>query len=350
MSDLLLGELLCLGLLIIICGRIFFIKREKIVHITILAPVALVLSFLLITAWGLTLMEAAIFLLTALVFLSNIHAMSRFMAHLYIDHYNPAFYIFSLFLFICSIAVTAVALYFRPVPVPPARFNVSVTKQAVTGSFSAGVKIKDKLSDKTRGILWTFKPGSNIAPKKTAIIFSADKRADTARYLPYLTLLANAGYTVLAADFYMPDGHWLSGKLDSPILRRAAMIYLSEKETERFKSMDKNFTENTVREYDSLISLGTDILGSGTPLFIIGDAMESDALGLIRQKYPYQVTGTYMLGNIKEYKTSGYGCIEQTSPLLAYLINGINRDASLFIPRYMVLQTQKAVAAAGGSK
>src|SRR5574344_2346042 len=128
MSDLLIGELLCLGLIIILCGRVLFLKREKVVYIAILAPISFVIALLQITAWGITPMEGAILILSLLVFIANINAIARFASHLYVDHYNPVFFAFSLTAMAAAIGLSVIAIYFRPVKVLPKNYDVTLSR------------------------------------------------------------------------------------------------------------------------------------------------------------------------------------------------------------------------------
>ena len=52
----------------------------------------------------------------------------------------------------------------------------------------------------------------------------------------------------------------------------------------------------------------------------------------------YLIAGVLKLNNIEEYKTSGYGCIEQTDPLLAMAL-GLRRDKSLATPKLLAAKT-----------
>ena len=50
------------------------------------------------------------------------------------------------------------------------------------------------------------------------------------------------------------------------------------------------------------------------------------------------IAGVLKLTNIEEYKTSGYGCIEQTDPLLAMAL-GFGRDKTLKTPKLLAAKT-----------
>jgi len=82
--------------------------------------------------------------------------------------------------------------------------------------------------------------------------------------------------------------------------------------------------------------------GKDRKLFLVSDGMADDACRDSAKRYPGRVIGFFMLDSIPEYKTNGFGCIEQTDPFMAYLY-GLKRDDTCFIPRYLVLKTEKAV-------
>ena len=60
------------------------------------------------------------------------------------------------------------------------------------------------------------------------------------------------------------------------------------------------------------------------------------------RKNPDLVATILKLNNIEEYKTSGYGCIEQTDPLLS-LILGFGRDKTLKTPKLLAEKTREAL-------
>ena len=60
------------------------------------------------------------------------------------------------------------------------------------------------------------------------------------------------------------------------------------------------------------------------------------------KKNPELIAGILKLSDIEEYKTSGYGCIEQTYPLLS-LILGFGRDKTLKTPKLLAEKTREAL-------
>ena len=58
------------------------------------------------------------------------------------------------------------------------------------------------------------------------------------------------------------------------------------------------------------------------------------------KKNPDLVAGVLKLSSINTYKSAGYGCIEQTDPLLA-LSMGLSRDASRTTPKLLADETEE---------
>ena len=329
MSDLLKGELLCLFLLIIINGRIFFSNHKNSITVAVLSPVVLFVSLFQFLAQGCTFFELTILILSLLTFITNIHAFSRFISHLYVDRYRLAFYLGSLVLLILSLAMTALVVYFREIPITAKDYGVVETKENLRS---------------INAVLWTYKKSevedSEQTEKKPVIIFSADERSDTHRCRPYLILLAREGYTVYSLDVFDRQISYFSSILDFPVLRRSAMIFHSFYQKEEFDSFKLKMTEAIKQEYKTLRELALERNGQDTRLFAIGDEMQEQALEYF--KNVQNIDGTFLISSIDMYKTIGFGCIAQTAPFLAYLLKK-DQEKSMLVPLYMVRQTDKAI-------
>lgn len=334
MSDSLMGELLCLVLLLLVNGRIFFSSHKDSITIAALSPVCLVVSVFMILAQGCTVPAVLIFVLSFFTFILNIHAFSRFVSHLYVDRYRLAFYIFSLIILIFSFCLTVFFVQYREVPVNIKKYGVSETKEV----FEQG-----------KEIVWTFAPVKQSESggfKKPVILFSADKRGDTLRYRPYLILLARAGYTVYAMDSY--SAKYFSSWLDMPFFRRSAFIFASLRKPAVFQSMKPVITQNILKEFDDLFSIACERETSETSYFWVGDVMQQDAFQILLQKSGSSVLGSVILSSIDLYTAKGYGCITQTAPVLARLM-GLEREKTLLIPSYMAGCTCNAITAAASA-
>ena len=63
---------------------------------------------------------------------------------------------------------------------------------------------------------------------------------------------------------------------------------------------------------------------------------------------PDAIFGSLDLSSISEYRTAGYGCIEQTDPLLARFLSH-KKDKEFSAPKKMVLETSKQIKSAMGN-
>lgn len=390
MADSAIGELLIFFLLILNSGRIFFVKRVKIDTLVILAPVCVLLAFLQIFAWGLNFFAAVLLVLSLTALIINLRALFRFAAHLYVDHYNPLFVIFSMLIIFTSLFCGGVLIKYCPVAVKAKNFNVSETKIRLSGSFASGF-VPAGYTAKTAAYMYIYEPvplkeaekasdnaekeqisvqntdnstvsadaASNVqvqtesvpavastelppVEKKPVILFVSDKRADTENYRPYLMLLAQKGYTVCSIDFYAADGRWFYSPADWRILRRFAMITHFFQNKADFDSQKDFYTFHALQESRAAVDIAEKWFGTDVSCFMVGDGMTADAVRDTAKQMPDRVSGSFVLNSIKEYKTPGFGCTEQTNPLVAHYYNCV-RDKTFFIPRYLALKTDQEV-------
>lgn len=325
MTDSLSGELLCLILLILVCGRIFFTNHKNNITLAIISPVAFLLSIFLILANGFAIPEIIIFILSFFILFINIHAISRFVARLYVDRYRPAFYIFSTIFLILSILTTVLVVAFREVPVDASKYGVIEEKEVF---------------ENQENVLWTFSPETldGTSDNNPVILFSADKKADTKRYRPYLILLAHAGYKVYSLDLYSSDIDLLPKAFELSFVRRSILIFYSIFDKAKYNELQRAFDKQVSLEYQTLLNIAKERNFSSTKCFLVGDSMQIDFLKNSSLLKNENILGSFNLTSATLYKTSGYGCITQTQPVLAYLM-GVNREKTLIIPSYMVSQT-----------
>lgn len=161
------GELLVLFLLILNCGRIFFLRYGKIDSLTVLAPVCLILSLLQIAAWNADGFSALILALSVLAFFTNFRALLRLLSGLYVDHYRPAFTIASALILLVAVAETAVLVFFYPVSTDAGQFGVSETKIRLSGSFGAGFSEAARFSG-ADAVLYVYEPETKGAQSGAA--------------------------------------------------------------------------------------------------------------------------------------------------------------------------------------
>ena len=99
------------------------------------------------------------------------------------------------------------------------------------------------------------------------------------------------------------------------------------------------YNYNISQELPVLDKMMTEQFGNWCTYYLVSDVMADIAIEEFAKKNPERVLGTFCLDSITDYKTPGYGCIEQTDPLLASIL-GLKRDRNLFTPNLLVIKTQ----------
>ncbi len=340
------GELLVFALLFITNLRVFFVQHVRRDPLVVLAPFTFLVAILQIFAWGIDLFTVLGLLIALFVLLSNFHAIFRYLEHLYIDHYSPLMKVWAAFTLIISAIALSATIYFAPVEQNARRIGISENQYHYKGSFRSGYEKAGPFSSKAL-TLFEFSPEKNLKDGNNSsnsrfnnliILFVPDKRGDTENYKPYLQQLAASGATVYSADFFADDGQWLHSIADKKILRRMVMVFQSVTNKNKFDSQKEYYSYNISQEYSVLIPLLQELYGSEKKFFFITDFMADIAADDFKKKNPAAVAGIFKLTNIEEYKSSGYGCIEQTDPLLAMAL-GLKRDRSLATPKLLAEKT-----------
>lgn len=339
------GELLVFVLLFITNLRVFFVQHVRRDPLVVLAPFTFIVAILQIFAWGIDAFTTLGLLIALFVLLSNFHAIFRYIERLYIDHYSPLMKVWAVFTIMISALALAATVYFAPVESNARSLKISKNQTYYKGSFRSGFEEAGPFSAKSL-TLWELGPDKALADKagdspvsqKLIILLSPDKRGDTANYFPYLEQLAQKGLTVYSADFFAEDGQWLHSFADKKILRRLVMVIQSGINRQKFEAQKEYYSYNASKEYEVLISLLQKRYGAGSKFLLITDFMADIAADDFAKKNPDLIAGVLKLSNIEEYKTSGYGCIEQTDPLLAMSL-GFGRDKTLKTPKLLAAKT-----------
>jgi len=337
-----LGELLVVFLLVINSSRIFFLKYGRVDTLAALAPLAVLIAVLQLFAWYADFFSVLLLGAAVIALCTNIHALSRSAARLYVDHYSPVFILFSVFVLLLSLLAGVLIVKYPPVSVKASEFGVIETKTRLTGSFAGGFSDVG-YTDRTDALLYTYAPADGNSPGPVVLV-GCDKRGDAAAYRPYMILLASKGYTVLACDFSTKDGKWFSSAGNWRVVRRFVMLLSYFRDKNQFDRQKDFYTFGMLREYKALVQIVSAKFGESRKLFIVSDGMGNTAAADIKKQSAGRIQGLFRLDSVPEYKTPGFGCLEQTEPILAAYF-GLGRDRTLFIPRYLVIKTEAAVKA-----
>ena len=344
------GELLVFVLLFITNLRVFFVHHVRRDPLVVLAPFTFIVAIFQILAWGIDAFTVLGLLIALFVLLSNFHAIFRYMERLYIDHYSALMKVWAVFTIMISAIALAGTIYFAPVEQNSRSMGVAENITHYKGSFRAGVEEARPYDSKSM-TLYEYAPDVSgdseeaVTPAESEnliILFTPDKRGDTEHYKPYLQELASRGVTICSADFFADDGAWLHSFADRRILRRLVMVIQSRMNTQAFEAQREYYSYNVSQEYEVLIPMLRERYGADKKILLISDFMADIAADDFMKKNPDLVAGVLKLSSINTYKSAGYGCIEQTDPLLA-LAMGLSRDSSRATPKLLADKTLEAI-------
>lgn len=344
-----LGQLLIFALLISVELRVFFIKQAKKDSYVFVAPITLFLAILNIFSWGLNIVNIIALTLSFIVVLINIYSIFKMVAKLLTDSYSIFTKVIAIIISIICLGAIIFTLLFSPITTRSAKLGIYETKENYEGNFRSGfTPIKAGSSASA-----TFYQYSNIdyipQAKQNVVVLITDKRGDAVSYVPFMQYLAKENFTVCTMDFFTDDLVWLDSKKNSKALRRFMLVSESLSENSKLDDLQETFTYNYLTECDAIISLLTERYGSQCKYFLIGDGMSSPAVISYAEQHPEKITGTFCLDSISEYKTAGYGCVEETDPLVASYL-GQKRDKHGFITKYLVLKSKEEIRKAWGLK
>ncbi len=362
MFDCFLAQILVLIMIFFCSVRVFFLRHSRVDCLAAFAPAALVLSILNFFCFDFSLQTLCLFALSILVFFTNFRAILRLNAKLIVDSYSVGFAIFSVLNLILSIVLAALIIMFRPVKYHEKDFGITKTQYTLTGN-STNLRIRESYftGERFSGELFVYKPvlddeiTENLYSEKPIVIFTPGIRATVQNYEPYLMILAQKGYTVLAADFYTSDTQLISNDtdetakkylLESKFFRRFAALSTEMKNPKEFEKLILKEQKMATRKYSALTKIALELFGDETKLFYVVDGVDFDSIYAVVEEFntePYSnAKGFFSMNRVDEYKTGGYGFIEQTDVLLAHG-KGVERENKFFIARYVANKTIKAI-------
>lgn len=341
------AELVIYCILIINTARVFLNKSVKHDSLVILAPMAIILAVVNCFAYGISLFEMQLVLLSIVVFLLNIPSFIRNRNKLFIDYYSIPMKIscgIASFLILLSLVFCFIN---REVTIDIKKSNISERSIAYEGSFRNGFMEPEIFSQRT-AFFHEYKSNLIIDSSKNVVVFVSDKRGDSAAYKPYLQLLAANGYTVCTFDFYTDDCNW---NYQSKSYKTTRSYHLTNESLNKPDVFSKNldgYKYNVYVECNGMLPLLQEIYGKDCKYFFISDGFSSESVRRLVAENPELSTGSFYLDSIPEYKTTGYGCVEMTNPLVAKKL-GEKRDKHGFITKYLVLKTSNAIRDAWSS-
>lgn len=340
-----LSELLILFLLFISCLRVFFMTEVKTDPLSVVPSISLVLSFLNVFAWGISLTEMLLIVLSLFIFICNLKALICFSANLVVDHYSIFFTIVSILCMIICFTGILFVYYFRPVKTNPKKYSVTIQTTNLYGNFSDGLSQRDnsleglklQKSATIKKYIHHKAPVFSSDTKETSIpekyiIFVSGKASDINLYEPMFIKLCHDGYTVIASNFYPADMRFFNNIYDLPFLRKYYARKLKINNNQGYSILCQTNQSKYLKEYEFLLNFINP--SEQDKVYLVCDQEADTAISVLQTKYPALIDGNYDISNTSSYVTKGFGPVEQTEPFLAFLLD-VKKDRSLYMSSHI---------------
>lgn len=375
--DIVVSQLLVLVLLFVANFRVFGKNKKNQEVFVVLAPVSLVLSILLIFAWGLTLPTLLILILSFLTCLINFYSLLRFFSKLMTGYYGIGLFVFSV-LFQVLIVLTAVFIIIT-IPVSTSLEKLSVEEKTISivGSYGIGFTERTLVFDRIDGKVSVYSPIletqadeiAEVLPVETGefvpevpetqtnevaevlpveeksklplVFIVSDPRENSSRLKPFASKLASKGYEVIVADFFT-----------SPF-ESFGKRFLGVAKKEYFVENNTRLVQMAVGQYAALLEM-FNADGKERSVYLVGDGICGEAAERVFQLKPDVVSGFYSLnGNTSNGPSQnlldwhqGFGFLGETAPHLLWILGSTDnlfecRDEMGFNSVLAVAQAQK---------
>lgn len=355
MSTLFLSLFLIIFVLFFVTLRIFvpklYTRYQKYDSLAVLPIIILVISFLLLNAFGLTHSILIAIILSIIVFFSNLRNFYNLCIGLNKDSYGPGFIAISILQNITLVAFLLLLLIFFP----PLLKTEKPNSMIFYGSHKAGFFEKTSILEKTTAkldiyeavfeeeekteteeseilieetnsdeiIQETQKTEEQIVEKEKPspknVIYLSDVFVTTQDAQGTLSYLADKGYNVFAFSFFDKLNYFDNYK-DSHSLSPFFMRYAYKNQDENLSKKNEMLIHKKITEYTSVLTLMENF--EQLPVYILAEGNCIPAAEEIQQKYPQAVLGIYKINvddPIEGY-IDGFANIQQTKPLESAII------------------------------
>ncbi|MBP5156351.1 MAG: hypothetical protein ILP18_00570 [Treponema sp.] len=337
-----IGELTILFILLLSSARVFFIRSERKDPLSIAPLAAVVCAALSILAWGVWVQEILILALSIWVFIWNFRALLRLNENLIIDHYSPLFILISsLNCLLLAVAILFV-FYFRPVSMNLGKLGVEKQLSRLCGNMADGFMESDDPLEKRTLDFIRYRASADGQATKETILFLPAECATVDLYEPFLAKLARDGYTIYSADFYSSDAM----PTDSLAYRRETKRFTFVRERMANSDAYRDWCgEKKEKLFMDMFQCTAGLIPTDEKLVIVGDGLPKDLYVSLIWK-DERVARCFDIANINDYKTPGWGPVEQTDPLLASTL-GFSRDGALYTSNRMASVLEQMIEAGG---
>ena len=354
MSTLFLSLFLIIFVLFFVTLRIFvpkiYTRYQKYDSLAVLPIIILIISILLLNAFGLTHSILIAIALSLVIFLSNLRNFYNLCIGLDRDDYHPLFKVVSLIQNILLLIFLIILIIYFP--------TILKTQKSQSilfyGSHKAGFFEKTNLLEKTTAkldlynaiyeeeekstveteisteeteteqiIQETQKTEEQIVEKEKPtpknVIYLSDVFVTTQDAQGTLSYLADKGYNVFAFSFF-DKLNYFNNFMDSKTYSPFFLRYEYKNKSENLQKNKEMFVHQKITEFTSILTM-MEKFGQ-LPVYILAEGNCIPAAEEIQQKYPQAVLGIYKINvddKIEGY-IDGFANIQQTKPLESAII------------------------------
>lgn len=337
------GKLLICFFLLLSHLRIFFTQQEKNSGLCILSPIAFFVALLDFLAYGANIFSCTLCVLSLFAFIFNVRALMRFFYSLHVDRYSASFVVFSVFMVIASLALAISIFYFSPVRMRSSDLGISEKDIRLSGSMRSGF-LKSNMFEFASGYVTVCEPDNFSENSELPIVLVLpDKRGDVKAYRPYMLELSKIGYTVAGADFYTDELDYLESVSNKKLLRKFSFSVKSLRDQKFLQDNSSKHTMLELQEISTFIKFIQNEFGNERKIFFVADGMTCEAAKKYMEENNAAISGVFIMNDRSYYKTSGFGMVEQTNPLVAKVVFNLPRDKTFSMPKRLAADTDEYI-------
>lgn len=321
MSTLFLSLFLIIFVLFIVTLRVFlpdfYMRQQKYDSLAILPIITLIISFLVLNAYGLTCSILIAIFLSLFVFLVNLRRFYNLCIGLNRDDFNPVFKTVSILQSFLLFAFLILILVFMPTTLKTQK----LTTKLFYGSHKAGFFEKTNLLEKTTAKLDVYFAPKDLNESETNqikepknVIYISDIFVTTQDAKGTLSYLADKGYNVYAFSFF-DKINYFNNFMDSKTYSPFFLRYEYKNKTENLQESKEMFVQQKITEYTSVLTLMESM--NNLPVYILAEGNCIPAAEIIQEKFPEAILGIYKINvddKIEGY-IDGFANLQQTKPL-----------------------------------
>ena len=354
MSTLFLSLFLIIFVLFFVTLRIFvpkiYTRYQKYDSLAVLPIIILIISILLLNAFGLTHSILIAIALSLVIFLSNLRNFYNLCIGLDRDDYHPLFKVVSLIQNILLLIFLIILIIYFPTILKTQKSQSMI----FYGSHKAGFFEKTNILEKTTAkldlynaiyedeekstveteisteeteteqiIQETQKTEEQIVEKEKPspknVIYLSDVFVTTQDVQGTLSYLADKGYNVFAFSFF-DKLNYFNNFMDSKTYSPFFLRYEYKNKSENLQKNKEMFLHQKITEFTSILTMMEKF--DQLPVYILAEGNCIPAAEEIQQKYPQAVLGIYKINvddKIEGY-IDGFANIQQTKPLESAII------------------------------